>query len=59
MLLMQKVTVMLILAAVQRLTCVAATDVDGQGAGGAQGGRPAVNHQNRQEVNILLVAVKA
>lgn len=41
------------------LTCVAATDVDGQGACGAEGGRPAVHHQDRQEVHILLLAVKA
>lgn len=41
------------------LTCVTATDVNGQGACGAEGGRPAVNHQDGQEVHILLMAVKA
>lgn len=41
------------------LTCVAATDMNGQGACGAEGGRPAVNHQDGQEVHILLMAVKA
>lgn len=41
------------------LTCVTATDMNGQCACGAEGGRPAVNHQDRQEVHILLMAVKA
>lgn len=41
------------------LTCVAAADMNGQGACGAEGGRPAVNHQDRQEVHILLMAVEA
>lgn len=41
------------------LTCVAATDVDGQGACGAEGGGPAVDHQDGQEVHILLMAVEA
>lgn len=41
------------------LTGVAATDMNGQGACGAERGRPAVNHQDRQEVHILLMAVKA
>jgi len=41
------------------LTCVAAADMNGQGACGAERGRPAVNHQDRQEVHILLMAVKA
>lgn len=41
------------------LTCVTAADMNGQGACGAEGGRPAVNHQDRQEVHILLMAVEA
>lgn len=41
------------------LTCVAAADVNGQRACRAEGGRPAVNNQDRQEVHILLMAVKA
>lgn len=41
------------------LTCVTATDMDGHGACGAEGARPAVNHQDRQEVHILLMAVEA
>lgn len=41
------------------LTCVAATNMNGQGARGAEGGRPFVNHQDRQKVHILLIAVKA
>ena len=41
------------------LTCVAAADMNGQGSCRAERGRPAVNHQDGQEVHILLVAVKA
>lgn len=41
------------------LTCVTATHVNGQGARGAERGRSAVNHQDGQEVHVLLVAVKA
>lgn len=41
------------------LTCVAAADVYGQGACGAERGRPAVNHQDGQEVHVLLVTVEA
>lgn len=41
------------------LTCVAATDTNGQRACGAEGGRATVNKQDRQEVHILLMAVKA
>lgn len=41
------------------LTCVTATDVDGQGACWAEGGGSTVNHKNRQEVHILFMAVKA
>lgn len=41
------------------LTCVTATHMDGKGACGAEGGRSTVNHQDRQEVHILLMAVKA
>lgn len=41
------------------LTCVTAADVDGQGTRGAEGGGPAVNHQDRQEVHVLLMAVEA
>lgn len=40
------------------LTCVAAADMNGQRACGAEGGRPTVNNQDRQEVHILLTAVK-
>ena len=41
------------------VTCVAAAHVDGDGARGAQGGRPAVHHQDGQEVHVLLIAVEA
>ncbi len=41
------------------LTCVAATDMNGQGACGAEGGEPTVHHQDRQEIHILLMAVEA
>lgn len=41
------------------LTCVAAADMNGQGARGAEGGRPGVHHQDGQEVHVLLMAVKA
>lgn len=41
------------------LTCVAATNMDGQGARWAEGGRSAVNNKNGQEVHILFMAVKA
>lgn len=41
------------------LTCVAAADVNGQGARGAERGGSAVNHQDGQEVHVLLVAVEA
>ena len=57
------VTIMLVMVQAQQrvraLTCVAAADVDGQGARGAQGGRPAVHHLDGQEIDILLVAVEA
>ena len=46
-------------AATVALTSVAAADMNGQGARGAESGWPAVNHQDRQEVHILLMAVKA
>lgn len=41
------------------LTCVAAADVNGQGARGAERGGSAVNHQDGQEVHVLLMAVEA
>lgn len=58
-----KVTVRIMPATVrlplQLLTCVAAADVDGQRARGAEGRRPAVNHPDGQEVHVLLMAVEA
>lgn len=41
------------------LTCVTAAYMNGQGACRAEGGRPAVNHQDGKVVHILLMAVKA
>lgn len=41
------------------LTCVTATDVNGQGARGAERGRSVVSHLDGQEVHVLLVAVEA
>ncbi len=46
-------------ASTEALTCVTAANTNGQGACRAEGGRPAVHHQDGQEIHILLVAVKA
>lgn len=41
------------------LTCVTAADVNGQSACGAERGGSAVNHQDGQEVHVLLMAVES
>lgn len=57
----RKMTAVIMLATTKlsALTCVTATDANGQRAGGAEGGRTTVNYQDGQEVHVLLMAIEA